>query len=711
MNVKQKKTRIIIAVTLIVAILTLYIGRLVSIQIVHGADYAAQGDFVSVRNVTVEAARGEILDRNGNPIVTNRQGNSIVLDATYFPTKDNKAQNDIILALIQLFDSRGEAWINDLPLVFGSDGSVTFAEDRETDITTMKGADYLNLNPYATAQNCYDAMVEKFGLEGYSDTDAHNIAAVRYGMMMTLFPSGVSTYTFAEDVSTTLASIIKENSDTYVGADVQIVPYREYTSGTFAPHIIGRVAAIDANEYAEKKDEGYALNDEIGKFGIEQYAESYLRGTDGTLRVTTRSSGEVEEEYIVTPEQGNTVILTLSAPLQNVAQQALDDAVARVAASTPPSSYDTRDYRFASGAVIAMDVRNGEILACASNPNYDITQYADHYNELASAANSPLWNRPLQSAYAPGSSFKPGVALAGLEEGVITANSTVTCRNPYWRFSDIDFRCLQIGHHGVHSIDVLHALQYSCNIFFYETGYLLGIDRMAQYSSMYGFGQKTGVELTEATGAVSSPAYAEEMAEAIGSDPDTAWTEGMVVQTAIGQAYNLMTPIQLVNYCAMIANGGTRWTPHFIKSIKSYDYSETYVDNSAGTVAFQGDFNPENLAIVRKGMYAMATYSGNEARLLNEGRLGEIGVAAKSGTPQVDRMIEETGRLDTRNNKVLIAFAPYDDPEIAVAVVIEDATATSPGVEVAQKILEEYFFGSEDDAGAEAAAQSGVLLP
>lgn len=711
MNVKQKKTRIIISVVLIVAILVFYAGRLVSLQIVHGAEYAAEGDFVSVRNVTVEAARGEILDRNGNPIVTNRQGNSIILDAAYFPTGDNKAQNDIILALIQLFESRGETWDNDLPLVFGTDGSVTFAADRETDIDTMKGEDYLNLNAYATAQNCYDAMVEKFGLDGYSDADAHKIAAVRYGMMMVLFPNGVSTYTFAEDVSTTTASIVKENSETYQGADVQIVPYREYTSGTFAPHIIGRTAAIDADEYAAKKEEGYKITDEIGKFGLEQYAEDYLRGTDGTKRVTTKSTGEVEEEYITTPEQGNTVITTFDWGLQNAAQEALDASVQNLSNASAPSHYETKDLRFASGAAVVIDVNNGEILACASNPNYDITQYAKNYTELSKATNSPLWNRPLLSAYAPGSTFKPGMALAGLEEGVITRDSTIDCVNPYWRFTSggVQFTCLQDQHRG--ATNVISALEHSCNIFFYETGYRLGIDKIDEYAAMYGFGQNTGVELPEEDGVISSPAYAEEMAEILGTDPDAAWTEGMIIQTAIGQAYNLMTPLQMANYCAMIANGGTRYVPHFIKSIKSYDYSETLVDNSTGTVAYQGDFDPENIAAVQDGMYAMATFSGNPASALNEGRLGEIGVAAKSGTPQLDRLIEETGKMETRNNGFLIAYAPYDDPEIAICVTIEDGYHSSYAVSVAKAILEAYFFGGTEEGSVETPLQTGVLLP
>lgn len=713
MNVKQKKTRIIISVTLILAILVLYVGRLVSLQIVHGAEYAEQGDFISVRNVNVEAARGEILDRNGNPIVTNRQGNSIILDAAYFPTKDNKAQNDIILALIQLLESRGEAWVNDLPLVFGADGSVSFAPDRETDIKTMKGEDYLNLNDYATAQNCYDAMVEKFGLDGYSAEDAHKLVAVRYGMMAVLFPHGVSTYTFAEDVSTTTSSIVKENSETYKGADVQIVPYREYTSGTFAPHIIGRTAAIDADEYAAKKDDGYNITDEIGKFGIEQYAEDYLRGTDGKKRVTTKSTGEVEEEYIQTPEQGNTVITTFHWGLQNAAQEALDAAVADLAhgSGSPPSNYVTKDLRFASGSAVAIDPRNGEILACVSNPNYDITQYAEKYTELSTATNSPLWNRPLLSAYAPGSSFKPGIALAGLEEGVITKDETITCQDPYWRFTDVDFGCMHIGHGNGSSITVKQALEYSCNIFFYETGYRLGIDKIDEYAAMYGFGQNTGVELPEEDGVVSSPAYAQEMAEILGTDPDAAWTEGMIIQTAIGQAYNLMTPLQMANYCAMIANGGTRYVPHFIKSIKSYDYSETLVDNSTGTVAYQGNFDPANIAAVKEGMYMMATFGQNDARRLNEGRLGEIGVAAKSGTPQVDRLIEETGKMETRNNGFLIAFAPYDDPEIAICVAIEDGYNSRFAVSVAKAMLEYYFFGDTEEGDVETPMQTGVLLP
>lgn len=689
-----------ISLALICAIFLGYGARLTSLQLVHGAEYAEKGDFVSVRNRTVEAARGEILDRNGSPIVTNRQGNSLIFDASYFPIKENKAQNDIILALINLLAQRNEAWIDNLPLVFGTDGAVSFAPDRDTDIAAMKDKDILNLNPYATAQNCYDALIEKYELQEYAQADARKIASVRYEMTRLTFPTGVSTYTFAEDVSTTTVSMVKEQSAVFQGVDMQVVPYREYTDGTLAPHIVGRAAAIDADEYKAKKADGYSITDEIGKFGIEQAAEKYLRGTNGKKRVTVKKTGESTEEYTKTPEQGNTVILTLDANLQKTAQNALDQSVAELA-SNPK-------YIFASGAAVVIDVRNGDILACASNPNYDITQYAEKYDELSKAANAPLWNRPLMSAYAPGSSFKPGMALAGLEEGIIKKETTITCNRPYHRFPDIDFGCLGIGHAAGSAINAVDALKYSCNIFFYEDGYQLGVDKMAEYSKKYGFGQATGVELPEATGNLSTPAYAHEMAAAIGSDPDAAWTEGMVIQTAIGQAYNMMTPIQMANYCAMIATGGTRYVPHFIKSVKSYDYSQTLVDNNDGTVAAKENFKPENIATIKEGMYAMATYSGNDAHKLNLGRLGEIGVAAKSGTPQLNRVLDGKNYPD-RNNGFLIAFAPYDNPQIAMCITIEDGYHSRYAVKVAQAILNEYFFGGANGT-LETAMQAGSLL-
>lgn len=697
-----------ISLALICAIFLGYGARLTSLQLVHGAEYAEKGDFVSVRNRTVEAARGEILDRNGSPIVTNRQGNSLIFDASYFPIKENKAQNDIILALINLLAQRNEAWIDNLPLVFGTDGAVSFAPDRDTDIAAMKDKDILNLNPYATAQNCYDALIEKYELQEYAQADARKIASVRYEMTRLTFPTGVSTYTFAEDVSTTTVSMVKEQSAVFQGVDMQVVPYREYTDGTLAPHIVGRAAAIDADEYKAKKADGYSITDEIGKFGIEQAAEKHLRGTNGKKRVTVKKSGEATEEYTKTPEQGNTVILTLDASLQKAAQTALNQSVAKLAAS---SHYKTGDCRFASGAAVVIDVKNGEILACASNPNYDITQYAEKYDELSKAGNSPLWNRPLMSAYAPGSSFKPGIALAGLEEGVITKDTTINCNRPYWRFSNgtVNFGCLGIGHSHGSAINAVDALKYSCNIFFYEDGYQLGVDKMAEYAKKYGFGQKTGVELPEASGSVSSPEYAREMAEAIGSDPDAAWTEGMVIQTAIGQAYNMMTPIQVANYCAMIATGGTRYVPHFIKSIKSYDYSQTLVDNSAGTVAAKENFKPENIATIKQGMYEMATFSLNDANRLNKGRLAGIKVAAKSGTPQIDRWIEDLKITETRNNGFLIAFAPYDDPQIAMCITIEDGYHSRYAVDVAEAILNEYFFGGTNGS-LETAMPAGSLL-
>lgn len=685
MKTKRKanlKLRLYILVGIMLTSFLVFAGRMVGVQVIDHEDYLQAANSTVRRNVEVEAARGEILDRNGSPLVINRQGNSLVFDAAYFPSSDEQeSRNEIILSLINLLNGQGEEWNDTLPLVFDSDGKIAFKEDSDTEITYLKSKDMLHLNDYATAQNCFDALIEKYSLQDYSQADARNIASVCFGMAQNLF-SVSNPYTFAEDVSTETVSKVKENGTFYKGVDVEVVPYREYVDGTLAPHIIGRVGAMDADEYAELKDQGYEMDDLIGKDGIEAVMEEYLRGENGKKTVTTDSEGNVSTEYTQDPVQGNTVILTIDKNLQAAANKALAEAVEEL---------KSKGYSNSAGSAVAIDVDTGEVLACASYPTYDISAYSENAAELNSDAGAPLWNRALLSAYAPGSTFKPLIGLAGLEEGVLTENTTFHCNGSYWRFPN-QFYCLE--NNG--DINVVHALEHSCNVFFYETGYQLGIDKINYYASKMGFGQKTGIELPEATGMVANP---EEFAE---NHAGAQWMVGDTVQASIGQSDTLVTPIQLAVYCATIANGGTRYVPHIVKSVKSYDYSETILEKQP-QVALETGFSETNLGIIKKGMSLVSEYTGSATySYLND---YEPKIACKTGTAEV--YAEKDGEIQKQTNCFLITFAPFDDPQIAIAVSIEDAKNSSSTAKVAKAIYDAYF---NDTSSIEAAQQVGQLL-
>lgn len=669
MNGLSDSRRVFICLSGLSAVFFIFVCFLFKTQVVDAAEYRETKAALSSATVSIPAARGEITDRNGNPIVVNEQSYSLIFDASSFPSKAAE-RNGLIISLITLCEGNSIEWNDELPIEFDGAGALRFRDGRDNDIKALKSKDMLNLNDYATPQNCFDALAERYDIKGFNPVQTLKIASVRYSMEKSYFRIS-NPYTFAENVSAKIVSLVKENSSFFKGVEVQVVPRREYVDGTLAPHIIGRVAAINAEEYAEKKEEGYKITDEIGKSGIEYALEDYLRGTPGEKAVYTDSDGNRTSEITVPPQQGNTVVLTIDSGLQRVTQQALEDAILYQAGKKGNKVEN-------AGAAVVLNCKTGEILACCSYPTYDISKYAENAAELNKDPAAPLWNRALLSTYATGSTMKPSVAIAALEEGVIDLDTRVLCTGMY-DYLGQKFKCEQA--HASAYVDVIHAIYESCNSFFYETGKNLGIEKMNEYRLLLGFGQKTGCELTEAAGILDSPEYR----QSLGQD----WLPGYTVQSAIGQAGNLFTPIQLANYCATIANGGTRYYTHFVKSIKSYDYRSTIVEKKP-EVACETGISKETLDIVRGAMLKVCTigYGRKDCAGL------PVQAAAKTGTSQEYRTIN--GKYTKINNGFLIAFAPYEDPEIAIAIAGEGMVSGSFGFPAAADIIDYYFTETDD---------------
>ena len=667
MHVKMTPGRRIASVCVVLFFFVSFIFDLVKIQLIDGEKYNAASLAISERTANISAARGEIVDSNGTPLVYNTQGYTIIFDAAFFPSADEQTmRNEIILSLIKHFESNSLEWIDILPLVFDENGTIVYKEDSENLIKEMKSADMLKLNDYATAQNCFDALIQHYALENYSPDEARKIASVCYGMKRIYFRIG-TPYVFATDVPDETVSLIKENSGFYQGVDVRVDPVRNYADGKLAPHILGRVGAIDAEEYAEKKALGYKITDMTGKSGIEYALEEYLRGVDGVETVYIDADGNRSSEVTTAPVQGNNVVLTINAPLQQVAQDALRDALLDYA-GTKGNMVDN------AGAVVVLDCNTGAILACATYPTYDISTYAENAAALNTASGSPLWNRALLSTYATGSTMKPSVAVAALESGAIVEDTTVYCSGSY-EYLGQHFKCEQS--HDTRHVNVVNAIDESCNTFFYEVGKNIGIEKMNEYRTLFGLGSKTGCELAEAAGVLDSPEYRTSIGQ--------TWLPGYTVQSAIGQAGNLFSPIQLANYTATIANGGTRYKTHFVKSVKSHDYSQTIYETQPEIVAETG-VSAETFDIVKRGMLKVGTtgYCADYFDHLS------VQVACKTGTSQEIRQID--GESVKINNGFLMAFAPYENPEIAIAVVGEGMTS---GVFVAPVVADicEYYFG------------------
>ena len=689
MSIELRKNRRI-AGTVIIGLLFLFlVFALVKTQLIDADQYKAAADSLAVSSSSVKASRGEILDCNGKPLVTNRQGNSVVFKYSEFPeAKNQEKRNELIFSLIKLFEENGIEWIDRLPIKYEKKKLIV-DEDKSAEFEFMVSESMLELEKGtdSTPQECLDALIERYKLSDYSQADARKIASVCFGMKYLGF-STPNPYTFAEDVPVEIVSVIMEMSETYPGVASERVSYREYDDTISYSHLLGVVGSISAEEYESEKlkleeklkddsltatditslkNNAYSLNDRYGKSGIEAAMESYLRGKNGIKTTTTASDGTVTEDYLVKPEQGSTVVTTIRSDLQKVTTQALSEMLKN------NRNYSYFDY---AGACVVLDCNTGAVLASVSLPTYDITKYFEDYNSLVKDVSSPLWNRALQSAYAPGSTMKPAVALAALEEGVIDINDSRYCSRTYV-MEDQTFKCLDF--HGY--LNVTTALEKSCNIFFFEMGKEMGIDKLNKYSNLLGLGQKTGIELPEAEGMLASIANKEAAGQ--------VWNPGDTVQAAIGQSDNLFTPLQLANYAATLANGGTRYQPYIIKSVLSADMSEVICETEP-TVINTLNCKKENLDIVKQGMRQVILNSSCQYYFDD----CIVDAAGKTGTSQVKRKTE-SGAMLTCNNGFFISFAPYDNPEIAVAVVAENANTGSATSQVAAKVYN-YYFGEKE---------------
>jgi len=670
---QQKKpfwVRYTALITVLAVVMCAFSVRLAELQVVNADYYKAQGDNSSVRTLTVPAARGEIVDRYGRVLVYNRDGFNIVFDAAALP---NSKTNGIILKLIKLLKKTEIKWTDTLPLE--AEAPYTFMADKQTEITALRNA--LSLARYATAENCFDAMVEKYSLEGLSKEEQRLIMGVRYAMDSSDF-STANPFTFAEDIGDSLAQTVQEYYAELPGVNIEKANFREYTDPELAPHVLGYTGLMSATDWEKYKDTGeYRYSDKVGKAGIELAAEEYLKGVDGKYTVIQNADGTLKStETIREAVPGSTVQLTIDANLQKVAQNALKNGINRVNSNLKEGqSYAT------SGAVVVTDVNTGEILASANYPSYSMTDYSEDYKAVETATGQPLFDRALNGQYPPGSTFKPAVALIGLHLNKISTYDTIRCTHTYDRFEDYKPTCL--GWHG--SLNVTSALAKSCNFFFYELGFRVGISDLNKYCRQLGLGVSTQVELPSSNGILAG----KDQLESMGS----YWTQGDTVQAAIGQSDNAFTPLQLSMYTSTLANGGTRYNAHFIKSVYNYSMTEVKKDNFSYELS-RVDIPAESFEAVKAGMLQVT----------------EDGTASATFSNYPIRVGGKTGTADApgKTNAMFVAFAPYTKPEISVSIVIENGGHGSSVAPVAKEIFDAYFFNSDE---AYSSSETDKLLP
>ena len=664
-NPHPAKRRVMILLGVFGAFLLLFGAVLYDAQILHGSENRARSISSNATSEVVPASRGIITDRNGKVLVSNRLAYTLVFDRSGFT--DDASLNDAILRLIRLCQETGTAWNDTLPIA--QTGSfLRCTNDRSESFTQ-----YLEKNKLTATAAGRQLIAEMRALyhvdESLSEKDARLVIGVRYEL------HSRDSYTFAEDVSSEVLSLITDGR--YEGVSIRTASARVYNT-TLAAHILGTIGPIWQEEWSSNEktgyvgyaDKGYSMNDLVGKDGVEKAFEEYLRGTDGRRLITTDEDGKLTGElYTREPQPGGTVALTLDIDLQADVERAL--------AQTITGMID-EDSNERGGAAAVVSVGSGEVLALASYPTYDLSTFNEDYEDLVADERLPMFNRATQGTYAPGSTFKMCTAVAALESGIITPSSIIQDRGIYTYYRDPQPMCWVYRQGGsTHGrINVTQAITVSCNYFFYEVGRLTGIRTLDSYASQFGLGQSTGIEISDSSGVLASPEWAD--------SHNREWTDGQTITAAIGQSYNLFTPLQLANYIATLVGGGEHYQAHLLKNVKEYDNSRllyVYDDEPLNTVEMSGS----TVEAVTKGMHEL-TVSGGVAFAFRD---CVVSAGAKTGSAQVGTDIA---------NGVFVAYAPYEDPEIAVAIVIEKGGSGAALATAAVEIINSWFSHTDDGA-------------
>ncbi len=696
-----RRLGIVIAIALILAMVCFV--RLFDLQIVNGSNYEGQANRRLVRAYSMPAPRGEILDCNDRPIVENRMGgsiqiqkidieedefNRILYDAAYlaalyggeieslFPVVMNEITEELEFNF-DIESNGGTRKVEGVKPITKTESVVKEkdnaededTEDRQKRIEEKRKKDEEalakwkkenKLNEYTSPEQIVDYYKKKYSVSSeFDDKKALTVVAIRYAMEKGRF-SEKNPYTLARDVDEIVQQQIKEQFMRFRGVEIIIEPIRIFSNGTMASHIIGRTGRIYAEEYEEMKDKGYGMTDIIGKDGLEKVLEPYLKGQDGYKSVEMNRGGGVTQIIGNSePKPGNFARLTLNIELQKTMERALREQIL--------TSVGTNG----AGAAIAVDPQTGGVLAMASYPSYDLTTFNEDYEDLINSKAKPLINRVLSGTYSPGSTFKPLTAIAALETGVITSGTYIADKGKYTYYDSYQPTCLVYSSTGAThgTIEVSEAIGVSCNYFFYDVGRRTGIETIDDYATKFGLGQNTGIELPESTGILASP-KAREAAGGI-------WYPGDVLQASIGQSDNMFTPAQLASYVCTILNRGKRYSLHLIDEVVDYDTDEVVFKNEhkvlSNTPILDSTFNA-----VKSGMRQVVTMGTAQAAFATS----KYKAAGKTGTAEVP---------DGRDNVLFVGFAPYDDPEIVIAVIIEHGEKSVFAANVARTVFDAYM--------------------
>lgn len=681
---------------LVVTLIALCVVTLYKLQIIEGAAYYEQSVNSDPTEESVTAARGNILDRYGRVLVSNRECYNLRISDTRLFSDEVEDPNAVILEMINMVEAAGETYIDDLPITKEPPFEYTDMTALQRTLLTAY-LDSKGLDEDTSAVELMSYFRTRYDIaNSYNAEEMRKIASVRYALNVR-YSINTNPYVFVEDASIDLISDLMGVVGNVVEVETSYV--REYNT-QYAAHILGYVQAMSEEDMAkyrpQDENSGYDYDTKVGRDGVEYTFEDWLHGTNGTARVTRTSSGTITSTvYTEDPVPGNHVYLTIDIQLQEAVERILETGIYELQLKrdednvkyTMEGNLDEVKEDIQGGAIVVVDVKTGEPLAIASYPTFDLSSIIEDYSDLLEAENDPLFNRALNGAYEPGSTFKPCTAIAGLTENIINTETQIECTGLFTKYADQGYApaCwiyTQTDGQLTHGYDnVTEAIKDSCNVFFYTVADNLGIRKLMEYAKNFGLGESTGIELSETTGNMANPD------NHLNYDVDS-WVDGDTVQAGIGQSDSMFTPLQLAEYCAAIANGGTRHSAAILKSVRSYDYSRQLYQKETEVLSTV-DSADYNWAAVQRGMYLMAndiTSSSSTVyyALSNYSYNGvSLPVAAKTGTSQLGE--------DKTNNAIFMCYAPFDDPEIAIAIVVERGQSGANLSKMARNVLDAYF--------------------
>lgn len=679
-NVLENRELVLSFILIVISII--FIFQLFNLQIINGASYREQAENKIVRTETVSASRGEIYDRNGVLLATNKLTYNLEL---YRTKVDTSLTNSSIVELVNILTSNGDDVYSTFPINDTQDNfSDEYLNDNDLRVEFLENID---LSADATFEDVINYYGELYGAQDYNYEDKIKIIKVKYEANLngySLFNSAI----IAKNISKNSVAQIEELKSRLYGINIVSVPQRYYVSDTFACHILGYVSKISNDEYNNLKENGYTINSMIGKSGVEESMEIYLKGQDGEKKVVTDSNGNVTSEAVTKEAvSGNNVTLTIDYRIQQVVETALQNTLQNLQNGT---STGEPIPEAKAGSCVVLDVETGEVLAMASYPTYNINSFVDgistqEWNSLMEDEQNPMFNRAISGTYSPGSTYKMLVGMAGLASGGITVDELYTDPGVY-PYSYNPKCWIYTAHNTTHgTINLTGAIKGSCNCYFYEVGRRIGISQIVEWAKNFGLGQKTGIELLgEASGNIA------------GENQD-GWSLGDTLSASIGQSTNLFTPLQLANYISTIANGGTLNKVSLIKNVGN-DVTSILLSQIAEYMKeFTGvDFETKSLDIsqyinpIKEGMYAVTTETGGTAADIFAD--SNVEVAGKTGTAQVS---------SGANNAIFVGFAPYDKPKIAVVAVVEHGDEGYYLAPMVKEITNEYFNIYTSDAQME----------